>query len=144
VGCSGYRWTTNYDQTVELSKEQKVYIIRSNQHLFYELHEAQTTNGGVTGKVNIKEEIKSIPRKKGAVVVYFESQTSIHTEENWFQMTIPYESISEVKRFEFSQETKTYRTVALVLIPVVLFVIIVVELNNADWGGGMSSMGSSN
>ncbi|MCU4175493.1 hypothetical protein [Carboxylicivirga sp. N1Y90] len=135
VGCSGNRWITDYNQEVELKEEYKVFINQKYQKYHYELHDAYVLNDTLIGFINLENKLEFVSRKVNSFVVYYEPHSNIGGTIDLSKVTIPFDSIIKVKKFEYSQEVKTMRTVVAVLIPVVLIVLIVVELNNMDLDG---------
>ncbi|MCU4175494.1 hypothetical protein [Carboxylicivirga sp. N1Y90] len=145
VGCSGYRWTTDYDQTVELKGEYKVFINQKYQDHYYQLHDARVLNDTLIGFIKLEDEINSVSRKLNSFVITYEPQINISGIVDLSEISIPFNSIIKVRKFEYSNKTKNLRTFVAVLIPVALIVLIVVEINNMEMKvSPMDGWGSSN
>ncbi|WP_289054351.1 hypothetical protein [Carboxylicivirga marina] len=105
AGCSGYMWTTSYEQQIEIDDNQKVIVSKNNEaKRTYELSKAMNSDSSIIGTININNELKSIPAIKDISVVYADSMLSVHEEGSIFNVEIPYTSIIKVRKYEYSED----------------------------------------
>ncbi|WP_212192036.1 hypothetical protein [Carboxylicivirga sediminis] len=137
IGCSGNRWVTSYNKSVELEGDYTVFINQNYRNYYHQLYGAVTSDSALLGYIIPDEEINTVPRQLDYYVVYCDMQLADAAADS-LSVAISFDAIIKVRQFEYNKNVKYARTAVLVALPFVLAIIIYHEYQSMNLDVGWS------